>query len=119
GRNHINKPKVEGIKKDIENRLPFTSVTAICKSLRDALESVEIKLSDFDLIISALGSPTEELAFNEHVRQVEAPPVLFTWLEPHGIGGHALVTGLLSADKGCLSCLYGKDEDETYCRAAF
>lgn len=119
GRNHINKPKVEGIKKDIEIRLPFTSITAICKSLCDAVESGEIKLSDFDLIISALGSPTEELVFNEHVRQVEAPPVIFSWLEPHGIGGHALVTGLHSADKGCLSCLYGKDEDETYCRAAF
>ena len=119
GRNHINKPKVEGIKKDIESRLPFTTVTAVCKSLRDALESGDIKLSDFDLIISALGSPTEELAFDEHIRQVEAPPVLFTWLEPHGIGGHALVTNLPSADRGCLSCLYGKDEGETYCRAAF
>lgn len=119
GRNHINKPKVEGIKKDIESRLPFTTVTAVCKSLRDALESGDIKLSDFDLIISALGSPTEELAFNEHIRQVEAPPVLFTWLEPLGIGGHALVTNLPSTVRGCLSCLYGKDEGETYCRAAF
>ena len=119
GRNHINKPKVEGIKKDIESRLPFTTVTAVCKSLRDAQKSGDIKLSDFDLIISALGNPTEELAFNEHIRQVEAPPVLFTWLEPHGIGGHALVTNLPSTVRGCLSCLYGQDEGETYCRAAF
>lgn len=119
GRNHINKPKVEGIKKDIESRLPFTTITAACKSLHDALESGNIRLSDFDLIISALGSPTEELAFNEHIRHVKAPPVLFTWLEPHGIGGHALVTNLPSADKGCLTCLYGKDDNETYCRAAF
>lgn len=119
GRNHINKPKVEGIKKDIESRLPFTTVTAVCKSLRDALQSGDIKLSDFDLIISALGSPTEELAFNEHIRQVESPPVLFTWLEPLGIGGHALVTNLPSTVRGCLSCLYGKEESETYCRAAF
>jgi len=119
GRNRINKPKVEGIKKDIESRLPFTTITPVCKSLRDALESGDIKLSDFDLIVSALGSPTEELAFNEHIWQVEAPPVLFTWLEPHGIGGHALATNLPSAAKGCLSCLYGKSDNETYCRAAF
>jgi molybdopterin/thiamine biosynthesis adenylyltransferase len=119
GRNHINKPKVEGLKKDIESRLPFTTITAICMSLRDALESKEINLAEFDLIISALGSPTDELAFNEHIRQTEAPPIIFTWLEPHGIGGHALVTNLHSAAKGCLSCLYGKSDNETYCRAAF
>lgn len=119
GRNYINKPKAEGIKKDIESRLPYTTVTAVCKSFRDALESGDINLPDFDLIISALGSPTEELAFNKYIQQVEAPPVVFTWLEPHGIGGHAIVTNLPSADKGCLSCLYGKDEHQTYCRAAF
>ncbi|MBV5339001.1 MAG: ThiF family adenylyltransferase [Deltaproteobacteria bacterium] len=119
GRNHINRPKVEGIKKDIESRLPFTSVTPVCKSLSGALESGDIKLADFDLIISALGSPTDELDFNEYIRQVKAPPVVFTWLEPHGIGGHALVTNQLSVEKGCLSCLYGKSDNETYCRAAF
>ena len=50
------------------------------------------------------------------------PPLLFTWLEPYGIGGHALLTHNGSRT-GCLECLYtlmpGDDVPEIYDRSAF
>jgi molybdopterin/thiamine biosynthesis adenylyltransferase len=119
GRKCVGKNKVDGIKEDIEGRLKFVEVTPIPLSLEDAVESGKIKVGDFDLIISALGNVTVELAFNKHVHGIDSPPVIFTWLEPYGIGGHAVLTRLNGAKKGCLKCLYESEDGDTRCRASF
>lgn len=118
GKKYVGKNKVNGIKEDVEGRLPFVEVIALPMSLEGALESGRIKVEDFDLIISALGNVTVELAFNKYVQDIDSPPVIFTWLEPYGIGGHAVLTRLRKDEKGCLKCLYEPDGD-TRCRAAF
>jgi len=118
GRKHLGKPKVIALKEDIEGRLPYVEVTALHCSLEEALERHQIQPGEFDLIISALGNPTVELAFNNwHQALQSAAPALFTWLEPYGIGGHAVLTKFRSA---CLKCLYPKPADEDiFCRASF
>lgn len=120
GKKHVRKNKVDGIKDDIEGRLPYVEVFPVCLSLEDALASDRINVGDFDLIVSALGNPTVELAFNKYVHYTDSPPIIFTWLEPYGIGGHALLTRLKGSPKGCLQCLYVNSEDgDLYCRASF
>ena len=119
GKKQVRKNKVDGIKVDIEGRLPFVEVNPIPLSLEDALDSGKIKVGDFDLIISALGNVTVELAFNKHVHGIDSPPVIFTWLEPYGIGGHAVLTMLNGAGKKCLNCLYEPEDDDIRCRVSF
>ena len=119
GKKHVGKNKVDGIKDDIEGRLPFVEVSPVPMSLEDALESGKIKIGDYDLIISALGNVTVELAFNKYIHGIEPCPVIFTWLEPYGIGGHAVLTRLQGSKRGCLKCLYKAEDGDVRCRASF
>lgn len=120
GLKHVGKAKVEGIKNDIEGRLPYVEVVPVASTLEDALGS-KIKVEDFDLIVSALGNPTVELALNKYVHGTDSPPVIFTWLEPYGIGGHAVLTNMDRSQKGCLCCLYDNTDDgkDKRCRVSF
>jgi hypothetical protein len=73
------------------------------------------------MLVLALGNPTVELAINEHLYALrDGPPAVFTWLEPLGIGGHALLTHN-SAGGGCFECLYTSSGDTEVLdnRAAF
>jgi molybdopterin/thiamine biosynthesis adenylyltransferase len=121
GMRHVSsdKYKVDGIKDDIEGRLPYVEVFPIRSTLEKAVKSGKISISNFDLIISALGNVTVELAFNKYIHSTNSPPVIFTWLEPYGIGGHALLTKLDDSGKGCLKCLYIIEDGELCCRASF
>lgn len=87
-------------------QLPCTKVRAIPTTIEQALDDSAVRPGDFDLIISAIGNPTSELDLNRRVRAMDGgPPIIFTWLDPLGIGGHAVLTG--SGDTpGCFACLY-------------
>ena len=101
--------KVLALKDDIEKKMPYISITAKDKTIEELIAANEFHFNEFDLIIVALGAPTIELYLNQlcHITQ-NAPPILFTWLEPYGIGGHAIVTNN-GEYSGCLECLYVSD----------
>jgi molybdopterin-synthase adenylyltransferase len=106
GARYWDQSKVKGLKQEIESNLPYADVTVIEHPIETILTVNPSAFAGFDLIVLALGSPTIELALNEHFRTLpNSPPLLFTWLEPMGIGGHALVTGQ-GDQKGCFECLY-------------
>lgn len=105
GKPYWGKRKVLAMQQALTVQLPFINVQAIPKTIEAAFEQDLIRLKDFDLIVSALGNPTAELALNERVRRDAGPPIVFTWLEPLGIGGHALLTGQ-HGEPGCFACLY-------------
>lgn len=121
GRRYWGYKKAQALKQEIRANLPFAHIRAVTETIERALIVGSITFGAYDLIISAMGNPTTELALNEHVRSVqEGPPVLFTWLEPLGIGGHAVLTGMPGA--GCYECLYTAPDDPAgalYNRAAF
>ncbi|MGR6778346.1 Mov34/MPN/PAD-1 family protein [Moritella viscosa] len=53
----------------------------------------------------AIGVPTHERLFHDYIVKSGANvPVLYTWLEGYGIGGHAVLD--LPNKKGCLRCAY-------------
>lgn len=62
-------------------------------------------LNSFDLIVIAIGSPTQERFFHKFLtRKKVKTPVINTWLEGYGIGGHATLD--IPKSKGCLLCAY-------------
>jgi len=118
-------PKTFELKREIEQKLPYSNVEAN-SDLVDKIENIvangKIDFNKFDLVISAIGNPTIELYLNEYFhRTQDMPPLLFTWLEAYGIGGHAVLTNN-NHKYGCLECLYTDPFDKNtplYNRASF
>lgn len=120
GRRHWRKHKVQALKEEIEAQLPYVCVRVIVSCIENALMSHVIDLTRYDLLILATGNPTVELDINERIHTISnSPAAIFTWLEPLGIGGHALLTRNISSG-GCFECLYTSANGEmTENRASF
>lgn len=62
-------------------------------------------LMKYDLIIIAIGAPTQERLFHDYlIKEKINVPVINTWVEGYGIGGHAVLA--IPGTKGCLRCAY-------------
>lgn len=62
-------------------------------------------LNSYDLIVIAIGHPTHERLFKEYLLEKRIRvPVINTWLEGFGVGGHAILD--IPESKGCLLCAY-------------
>ncbi|MCB2380328.1 ThiF family adenylyltransferase [Hymenobacter sp. BT635] len=97
--------KAIALRDELQRKYLYAEVTAIAKPIEQALDAGEIQPESFDLVIAATGEATLERYLNERLRAIAgAPPVIYSWLEPYGIGGHALLTRPHQA--GCLECLY-------------
>jgi molybdopterin/thiamine biosynthesis adenylyltransferase len=121
GRRYWGKPKAEALKEELEAQLPYVRVTAVVTTLEAAVADGSVNIAAYDMLLLALGNPTIELAINEHLHALrDGPPAVFTWLEPLGIGGHALLTHN-STGGGCFECLYTSPGDQEVLdnRAAF
>lgn len=122
GRRYWHRKKVEALKEEIEAELPYVQVTAIFNTIEKALFEEKVNLLDYDLLVLATGNPTVELEINARVHAMQkGPAMVFTWLEPLGIGGHALLAHN-SFGGGCFECLYtSPEENGTFLanRAAF
>lgn len=106
GKKALFQPKITALKEEIESKYPYLSVTTHQKYIQQAIGNGLIDLSSFDLAIFATGNQTVELHINHllHFTQPKSPITVFTWLEPLGIGGHALLTR--PSKPGCLQCLF-------------
>lgn len=121
GNSAVGQPKVMALRKDIAAKYPYVSISTYQQHIEDAISRGQVKMQDFDLAIFALGNPTVELYINRLLHDInKGPKAVFTWLEPYGIGGHALLTrpdGI-----GCLHCLYtsaSESDSALHNRAAF
>ena len=120
GQQYWDRKKAEAMKESIEAALPYSCASAINAKLQDWLRLNAAELLSFDLVISALGNPTVELELNRVAWNNAGPPACaFVWVEPHGIGGHALLT--LRGKPGCLNCLYTTPDGDVrmFNRASF
>lgn len=123
GKSQWGKPKVEALKEELQEKFPYVRITSYQMTAQDALLSGLLVPKTFDLIIVAIGDDTISLYINEILHaQKGIPPVVFTWLEPYGIGGHVLITNN-SSSSGCFECLFTPvPGDDTFImgnRAAF
>lgn len=101
--------KVSGLKREIEQKLPYVNIEAPSKyadSIENIIKKGDIDFTEFDLVVVAIGNPTVELYLNQYFQENHGiPPIIFTWLEAYGIGGHAILTNN-NGKNGCLKCLY-------------
>lgn len=105
------KKKVDLLKHEIESKIPYIQVTAAGEKIEELLEKEELDLRDYDLVVVAIGNSQVELQINEVLcNSDDMPPGLFTWLEPYGIGGHAIASHN-AMKRGCLQCLFPETEE--------
>ena len=90
----------------ISQQYPCVQTRAEQTSIEEALRRGLVDPADFSLIIMATGDHNVDRMINDRLFDREPRgAILYTWLEPLGIGGHAL---LLSRERapGCLECLF-------------
>ena len=108
---YVNYAKTLALSHRLRSSYPWLQVI----SYEKRIEYVKSKnaLEEFDLIIIAIGSPTVERQFHDWlIENKVSTPVLNTWLEGYGIGGHAVLE--IPSTKGCLKCAYV--EPDTFAR---
>lgn len=95
--------KAKALEHEIAWKHPWTEVTPLYKFLHE-FRDVSI-LQSYDLVVIAIGSSNVERAFAEFCREKEVRvPVIYSWLEGYGIGGHAIID--IPGTKGCWHCAY-------------
>jgi hypothetical protein len=93
GKKYWGVAKAEALEGALRAQLPFSKAKAFVGTIEQLIARNKIDLLNYNLIVSAIGNPTSELALNELVRRKEGgPPIIFTWVDPYGIGGHAVLT---------------------------
>jgi hypothetical protein len=104
---------VAALKQEIEIKVPGIHVNAVNSTIEAALDRGTVKLDSSSLLLVTIGSPTACLALNARfIEHPGAPPVIFTWIEPHGVGGHAVLTNTRKAGaSGCFECLFRDDPE--------
>lgn len=96
-------PKSFALKQVLMSQFLWSKVRCFGDSLLD-LRQISL-LKSYDLIVIAIGSPTHERLFKEYLLENNINvPVINTWLEGFGVGGHAVLD--MPESKGCLLCSY-------------
>lgn len=116
----VQNPKVFSVEQEINRKYPFTEVESYASGIIKVLDDGVLSKEKVDLIIVAIGSVNMEMLINRMLhKKLNPPPVIYTWVEPLGIGGHTLVT-LNDEKKGCYQCLFKQQEEmPLYNRSAF
>lgn len=105
-------PKAEVLAHHIRHGLLHLKVGSIAAPIQTVLEEPALGLGSTDLMVVAIGNPTVSRGLNLELLTRGGPRAVYTWLEPLGIGGHALLTGG-PEQAGCYECLHtGEDGAE-------
>ena len=120
GKEYVGQSKVDALRMDLESRFPYIKINTLSLKVEEAVAKSILDLGKFDLAIMATGDENISLMMNRvyHAKDIRTP-ILYSWLEPYGIGGHVLVTNI--ERKGCLQCLFTpmQPDDEFSNRASF
>lgn len=105
GKESIGLNKALALKSLIEKQMPFTNVNALPNKIEDQISHEYFESNKYDVLILATGFPTTNLFINRIIKtKFPQLPVIFAWIEPYGIGGHALLSS--KNEDGCYNCLY-------------
>lgn len=114
GKTRIKKDKNKAIlmKDELENRYDDTDIIAYDSDVFDLIENEKIDLKEYSLVISAMGDVNKERLLNKYILKAKIP-VIYTWVEAYGLGGHAV---LINKNQGCYNCLI---TDDLRCKVNF
>jgi molybdopterin/thiamine biosynthesis adenylyltransferase len=102
----LGRRKVEGLQALLHAKYPHVEVTVHHGDVLSLLSDRPDAFDGFSLVVVALGDETLERRFNDLLR--DRVPRVHVWLEPLGIGGHTLATGI-PRKRGCYGCLFRDD----------
>lgn len=107
----IGRSKVDCLKKVIESKLPYSTITAISKRFDEVIDDGKVDFNEYDVVIDATGKPNVgfQIAHYFVLQHSKRLPVIHGWLEPLGIGGHVVVSN--QKDGGCYKCLFRRTEE--------
>ncbi|WP_156338751.1 ThiF family adenylyltransferase [Chondromyces crocatus] len=105
--------KVFALKQELETKIPRIEITDVASNFEVALRDGVVKLDGSSLVVVTTGDVTGCLGLNAHlVMQPLTPAVIYAWIEPHGLGGHAVLTNTRKAGaSGCFECLFEDDPE--------
>lgn len=100
--------KVIALQRLLQAHIPSLNVISFQTSADQAISENLDKFRALDALVVAIGNATIPLKLNDDFAEQHFPvPVVYTWLEPYGLGGHAV---LVRYDRpGCLRCLFRDD----------
>ncbi|WP_437595770.1 E2/UBC family protein [Sorangium sp. So ce590] len=123
GKSAVGVRKVDALKRELTTKIPYLAVHTVRNYVESAVEKGELDLDKTDLIVFAIGDATASLQLNKVIHdRSSGPAMVFTWVEPYGIGGHALFTNSrVTGVRGCFRCLLPppKPDEERQNRADF
>ncbi|WP_047683834.1 MULTISPECIES: ThiF family adenylyltransferase [Xenorhabdus] len=106
--NFVSYLKVSSLSASLTHKYPWLSINAKNLTLLQ-LRSRDF-LTKYDLIIIAIGSPTHERLFHDYLLKEKIKvPMINSWVEGYGIGGHATLD--IPSKLGCLRCAYVNPKD--------
>lgn len=109
GIKYVNKKKSGAIKDKVSSFYPHSEITSIPYSIETVINDKKVDFNHYDAIVVCTGNATSNMYLMDFFRkEFSGKPILFSWLDPFGIGGHCLITNINL--KGCYQCLYSNEE---------
>jgi molybdopterin-synthase adenylyltransferase len=102
GVSYVGMNKAAGMKEELGRRLPHVQIEFREEEVDEVLKKSPDFITGADLVIVALGDESLEMRLNDMLGR--SAPRLHVWVEPLGVGGHVLATGV--AGGGCYRCLF-------------
>ena len=104
GRSALGINKAVALRDELHRRYPFIDVTSDPRTCDAARAAGALDWRKFDLVVVTIGEVTTSRQLNAELAAAETATV-FTWLEPLGIGGHAVLAHV-GTSPGCYECLF-------------
>jgi hypothetical protein len=102
GASAIGPSKAKSLAKNLQKDLPHLAIESFYGDWRTWIAATdENGIAYADLVVSTVADWGCERPLNLLTRQETCPPIIFGWLEPYAVAGHALY---VSSRKGCLQC---------------
>ena len=99
--------KVDLLAQYIKANIPYIYINAKPKSFLNLISNESNILTTSDIVIVAIGAPTESIKINLKLKELGVQKVIYCWNEADSVGGHSVA---LDLTKSCYECLY---TDET------
>lgn len=97
------KSKVDAMTDELLRKFPNINVEVEELNVLDLLKGCPDYFDEFDFVIIAIGDTMTSLKLNNYFKYKKIN-VIYSWLEPYGIGGHLLAVNY--NNDGCYQCLY-------------
>lgn len=95
--------KADALRILLQRESPHLEVEKFDCNLEQVLSVSPSHLQSVDLVVSTIGIWGVEYDLNYWARRaIGAPAVVFAWIEPHGVAGHAMLVH--PVEGGCLAC---------------